>query len=82
MEANKIRKYKQFQKCYTADRHYKCIECNAVLDNLPIVNFDRAEEIGQGHEFLLIQHGVIYHEDLNSDLETHRIDRLVLIEED
>ena len=70
-----LKKYRQFQKCYQADRQYHCVDCNAVLDNLPVVNFDKGEEIGDGSEYLLIQNGIIYHGDLNSDLDTHRIDR-------
>ena len=75
MEKEELKKYKQFQKCYDDSRHYHCVDCNAILDNLPVVNFDKGEEIGQGHNYLFIDHGIIYHYDLNSDLDAHRIDR-------
>ena len=70
-----LKRYKQFQKCYDDSRHYHCVDCNDILDNLPVFNLDKGEEIGQGHNYLFIDHGIIYHHDLNGDLDAHRIDR-------
>ena len=82
MEKEELKKYKQFQKCYDDSRHYHCIECGDILDNLPIFNLDKGEEIGQGHNYLFIDHGIIYHYDLNSDLDAHRIDRFVSVSDE
>ena len=75
MEKTELKKYKQFQKCYDDSRHYHCIECGDVIDNLSVFNLDKEEEIGHGYNYLFIKHGVIYHHDLHSDLDAHRIDR-------
>ena len=72
-----LQKYKQWQKCLQGDWEHHCVQCNAVLDNLTVVNFDRNEEIGNGSEFLLIRNGIIYHVDFNISSEIHRIDRFV-----
>jgi hypothetical protein len=82
MENEELKRYSQFQNCYTDDGHYHCKECNPILDNLPICNFDKEEEIGRGSKFLIIFHGVIFHLDGNSDLDMHRIDSFTSIEEE
>ena len=72
-----LQKYKQWHKCLQGDWEHHCVQCGAILDNVPVVNYDKNEEMGSGSEFLFIQNGIIYHGDLNSDLDTHRIDRFV-----
>ena len=82
MEKEELKKYRQFQKCYADDGHYHCKECNAILDNLSAVNFDKEEGVGKGSKFLIIFHGVIFHLDGNIDLDMHRIDSFTSIEEE
>ena len=76
MERKELEKYKQYKKCYTADRHFHCIDCGEILDNVPVFNLSKNEEIEMGYNYLFIINGKIYHHNINSDLHAHRIDRL------